>query len=146
MESKKRKNIEELSEELVKRIIKGREIKINSIYGKFIIQTNEVQFYLGLLILLRTLSPDKKLKKYLEGITFGHLIDCFRICAKDHFELSLIISLNEYKKSRDALAHKMYTNKKLTENECKLSIELGEEILAELKSLLEVALAMKNDL
>lgn len=103
----------------------------NSKYGQFIIQTNEVQLLLILLILQRVNLPDKKLSGFLEAGTLGNLINYFRVCARLN-ELPLIKSLELYNQSRNALAHKMYTKKRLTVKECELSIELGAEIITAL--------------
>jgi len=43
--------------------------------------------------------------------------------------------LESYNSSRNALAHEMYTKKKLTEKECELFIESGEKILTKLKEI-----------
>lgn len=132
MENKK--NIENIKKKLVERESNQRDIHRNSKYGKFIIQTNEIQFYLSTLILLRT-TQDKKISKYLEGLTFGNLINCFRICAKNPIELAFADCLDLYNRSRNALAHKMYSQKKLTEIDCETSIKLGEKFLIKLKEM-----------
>lgn len=137
MENKKEKIIEQTIKLAVKGKIEQIRIYRNSKYGQFIIQTNEVQFYLTQLILLRTVLCSKKLRKYLEESTFGSLINCFRVCVKNSSELSLSDDMESYNKSRNALAHKMYTKKKLTEADCESSIKLGEKIIAELKFLLK---------
>lgn len=129
-------NFEKLKTELAKRIIEKQRIHENSKYGEFIIQTNEIQYYLMLLIFIRSFIPDKNLRKYLEEAQFSNLIGCFRIIAKNIFELRLINSLELYKKSRNALAHKMFTNKKLTFKECNLSLGLGTTIKNALYELL----------
>ena len=130
-------NIKHIKELLVKRMIEQTRILRHSKYGQFIIQTNEVQFYLISLIFLRTILPSKKLKQYLERLTLGNLINCFRICVKNSVEASLVDGLEIYNNKRNALAHKMYTNKKLTETDCTLSIKLGEKLLTKLKSLIK---------
>lgn len=123
MKNKIEKNGRKLPESFFKQIIENRYSK----YGQFIIQTNEVQLLLVFLILLKAL-PSRELKYYLERSTLGNLINSFRICANSS-ELCLIRPLEKYNAARNALAHKMYSKKKLTEKECELSIELGEEIL-----------------
>lgn len=118
-------------------MVEQERINENSKYGQFIIQTSEVQLYLGLLIFLRSPISNKKLKKYLERLQMGNLIGCFRICVKNPFESSLVDSLENYKDSRNTLAHKMFSDQKLTPKECKLSIELGDALLEALKKLLK---------
>ena len=137
MKNKEKEDTKYIKELLVKRMIEQTRILRHSKYGQFIIQTNEVQFYLISLIFLRTILPSKKLKQYLERLTLGNLINCFRICVKNSVEASLVDGLEIYNNKRNALAHKMYTNKKLTETDCKLSIKLGEKLLTKLKSLIK---------
>lgn len=125
--------------EQIKNKLKGRKIEEvhihrNSKYGEFIIQTNEVQLRLSALILLRT-TQDEKISKYLEGLTLGNLINCFRICAKNPIELAFADCLDLYNRSRNALAHKMYSKKELTETDCETSIKLGEKFLIKLKEM-----------
>ncbi len=132
---------EKLIKLLAERMAERQRIHENSKYGQLIIQTNEVQFYLPLLILLRSYAPNKKLREYLERLELGNLINCFRFCVKNPVELALVDVLNKYKDSRNALAHKMFTAQKLTVKECELSIELGNELLIELKKMVKVAIA-----
>jgi hypothetical protein len=131
VKNKTSENARKLPESFFKKINESK----NSKYGQFIIQTNEVQFYLIFLIILKTALPSKKLKEYLEECTLGNLIYKFKTCSNEPFELSLIESLKKYNESRNSLAHKMFTREKLTEKECELSVELGEEILISLKFL-----------
>jgi len=141
------KSIGDGKREIVKILIEQERIKYNSKYGKFIIQTNEIQMCLILIIMLKTSSNKRKsIKEYIERHTLGNLIKCFNCCAKNTIELSIIKSLKLYNDSRNALAHRMYTEERLTEKECELSIELGEEILKELKNLLKLFWPMKNNL
>ena len=118
---------------LIEMIVERNRISENAKYGEFIIQTNEVQFYLVVAIVLRIYKPTKKLIDNLYGSTLGKLIFYFRILAKNSTDLVLIDALNRYKDSRDALAHKMFSSKKLTTKECELSIDLGKELLMKLK-------------
>ena len=115
--------------ELVEILTNRERVHQNSKYGELIIQSNEIQFLLMGLILFRSYRMDKDLKKYLEGLTLGSLINIFRVCAKSSFEVVMFGSLVEYNKSRNALAHKMFTKKKLTKKACESSIELGEKLL-----------------
>lgn len=113
----------------VRRMLVAQEdTRKNGMYGKFIIQVNQIQYLLICIIALRAYIPSKKLLAQLEELTLGALIGGFRLCVKSKLELSLVQSLNLYKKSRDALAHRMFTAKELTEKECELAIELGEEL------------------
>lgn len=146
MVNKKENRKRKLPEYFFKQMFENDRVRKNSKYGEFIIQTNEVQKILTILILLRTFKPYKKFKKYLERITLGNLINNFRICVKNSEELLLVKSLELYNESRNALAHKMFTKDELTEKECKLSIELGEEILGGLRDLLRLLLPKKNNL
>lgn len=131
-------NIEENKKKIIERLILNQRKNENSKYGEFIIQTNKVQFYLVLLILTKAIRPNKKLKNNLERLELGHLIGYFRVCAKSSDEVALIQSLEKYKDSRNALAHRMFIkDKKLTIRECELSIQLGEEILKVITQCLE---------
>lgn len=135
MENEKEKSIAQKKRLVIEMILEQEHNLRNSKYGKFIIQTNKVHFYLGLLILSRTVLDNKKLIEYLEGSTLGNLINCFRICARNSIDLSLVDSLELYNSKRNALAHKMYTEKELTETDCESSIKLGEQLLSKLKEL-----------
>ena len=128
---------EEFIKSIIKRMAEQRLAAEHSKYGKFIIQTNEVQFYLNLVILLRTHKLDKKFKDYLSRLELGNLIGCFRVCARNSTEVELVRTLDTYKRARNSLAHKMLTNKKLTIRECELAIELGEELLKELQGIIK---------
>lgn len=116
-------------EKFIKLMVERNRIQENSKYGQFIIQTNEVQFYLTYIIFSRVLVPTKIFIKYLQGLTLGSLINYFRMCLRNSFELGLADSLGEYNKDRNTLAHKMFSNKKLTPKECELSIVLGDKLL-----------------
>lgn len=133
MKSKKEKDLE--FRERVEQMYLHR----NSKYGEFIIQTNSVQFHLVWLIRRRTRSGliSKKLIKYLEGLTLGNLINYFRICAQDSTELSLADDLELYSNKRNKLAHKMYTENKLTITECVSSMRLGKNLLSKLEMLIK---------
>lgn len=134
-------NMDDSTEKLAKQMAEQQAERIliyeNSKYGKFIIQTNEVQFYLIHIILLRSSVPNKKFWTYLEELTLGSLIGCFHVAAKNQPEVILVNQLEKYNKSRNKLAHKMFTDKKLTEEECESSIQVGEKMLANLKRILE---------
>ncbi len=120
----------EIKHKIVKRLVKGKELQTNSKYGEFIIQTNKVQWLLVLQILSRAPNPNDELKKVLEIFTFGPLISAFRICAYATSEEEKIIDLlAKYKGARDALAHKMFTDRRLTPRECITAIKIGNKII-----------------
>jgi len=129
---------EEYFKLFAKRLFERKLILEDSVYGKFIIQTSEVQFYLKWLILLRSYKPNKKLEQCLEKLEIGKLINYFRICAKDNTELALVKYLKEYNARRIKLAHKMFPDKRLTVKNCKSSIKLGEKLLAEFRIILNL--------
>jgi len=124
----------ETKHKIVKRLAKDRDLKTNSKYGRFIVQTNEVQLLLGLQILSRSPNPNDELKRNLERLTLGSLINTFRICAyatpDEERILNLLVKYNE---ARNALAHKMFTDKKLTPRECESIIKKGAQIIQYLK-------------
>lgn len=123
----------ERKHKIVKRLVKQEEIKTNSKYGKFIIQTNKVQWLLGLLILSRSLNPNDKQKKYLEDLTLGVLISTYKLFAYNtSSEDKLIVSLVKYNKARIAVAHKMFTDEKLTPGMCVSATKLGDKIIKDL--------------
>ncbi|MFA6077326.1 MAG: hypothetical protein WC735_04620 [Candidatus Paceibacterota bacterium] len=128
-------DLENLKKEVVRRMVERTIEKENSKYGKFIIQTNEVQLCLVSLIHLRSFYPVESLEEQLERLELGNLITCFRICVKNIPELALVDSLKSYKDKRNKLAHKMFTDKKLTTKECESAIELGNKLIDELKKL-----------
>lgn len=109
---------------------------LHSKYGKFVIQTNYVQSLLVFLVFFRSPIRSKTFKKNLSSLTLGNLISHFRVCAKNiPLEVSILSSLDTYNNSRNALAHKMMTDKALTERECELSIELGAKLTLVLEGL-----------
>lgn len=114
---------------IVKILMESQHMMDNSKYGEFIIQTNEVQFYLVGLVFLRAYKFNEKLLKHLEGLTFGRLIEIFRFCLRTQTESELLEPLKKYNESRNALAHRMFTKGKLTMKECELSLNLGRVIL-----------------
>jgi len=136
MENKEEENIKRIKKLLVERWDKQTRILRDSKYGQFIIQTNEVQIYLYCLILLRAPFIREEFVNRLERATLGNLINYFRICVKNSIEASLVDDLGIYNNKRNALAHKMYTNRKLTETDCESAIKLGEKLLTKLKSLI----------
>jgi len=130
--------VKNVIDKVIRRKINYYHILRNSKYGEFIIQTNEVQYFLILLIRLKINFFNNKLEKYLEELTLGKLMKLFEVFISSQKELSLLKNFVLYNQLRNKLAHKMYTEKKLTEKECELAIKLGENILVELKYLLKL--------
>jgi len=118
-------------------VLKENQIRENGTYGEFILQTNQVQYYLVKLIFLRSFNPNKTFEKDLERLQLGALISYLNVCAQTQLDLDLVTRLNNYKKARDALAHKMFTAEKLTVTECKRAIMQGEEIIKYLTTTLK---------
>lgn len=133
METKEEKNIKHLKKLFVKRFLKKKRILQNSKYGQLVIQANEIQLWLTLLFTLRATTHTKKFFEYLQQLQFGSIINGFKICSNSD-EKSLANDLKSYSKNRNKLAHKMYTEKRLTETECESSIKLGEKLLNDLRS------------
>ena len=135
--------------ELIERIAEGANLRKNAKYGEFIIQANEVHFYLVKLIFLRSFDQGKGFEKILEGAQLGHLIGYLRVCAKTDSDIVLLELISDYKDKRNALAHKMFTNKKLTPQECEKALKLGKRIiqclLSSLKEEIEAPMLKKTD-
>lgn len=129
-------------EKIVEEISEGDRILKNSKYGEFIVQTNYVQFYLAKLIFLRSFERTEDFKNKLERLTMGPLIDYLNVCAETKLDIDLANNLKKYKTRRDALAHKMFTAKKLTPKECENAIRLGNKII----EYLEESLKQKNNM
>jgi|SRR3989344_8626233 len=98
-------------------------------YGALILQANEVQYYLGKLILLRSFSPSKRFEEDLGRLQLGPSISYLNVCAQTKKDLDLISWLTNYKKKRDALAHKMFTAEKLTPKDCEIALRSGKRII-----------------
>jgi hypothetical protein len=113
----------------IEQVLKENSIRDNATYGKFILQTNKVQYYLAKLIFLRSFEPHKSFEKYLERLQLGQLISYMNICARTKLDMDLLSKLTNYKDRRDALAHKMFTSKKLTVSECEQAIKQGDIII-----------------
>ncbi len=113
----------------IEQVLKDNQIRDNATYGKFIIQTNEVQYYLVKLIFLRSFDPSKTFEKYLERLQLGQLISYLNICAQTELDIDLVSKLTNYKDKRDTLAHKMFTSNKLTVKECEQAINQGDAII-----------------
>lgn len=135
--------LEEKKKELARKMVNAKKNFENQKYGEFIIQTNWIQFYLSNLILLRSGILNKDYKDYVEGSTFGKLINLFCACGKKE-EGILMPKLKEYQEKRNKLAHKMHTLKKLTINDCEQAIEEGKKLEKVLDSLLKNELEISN--
>ena len=131
--------MEDWKKKFVERMVEAKKREENGKFGSFIIQSNEVQFYLQLLILIRSGFADKDYEKYLfERSELGGLINLFNASAKkDPGEFALYRLLKKYNKERNRLAHKMYSKRKLTVNECELAINDGKKIISALKHILK---------
>ena len=114
---------------IVEQISERNQIQENSKYGELIVQANDVQYYLIKLILLRSFDPSRKFEEDLERLQLGQLIGYLNVCAQSKLDLDLIGNLKNYKDKRDALAHKMFTAKKLTPSACKNAIKSGDKII-----------------
>ena len=121
----------------IKQALEQDQIKQNSKYGEFIIQTNEVQYYVVVLILSRSFAQSARARKKLERLQLGHLIGYLSVCARNQREAEFIDSLEAYKDARDALAHKMFTDEKLSPSECETAIQLGSELITALKGFIK---------
>ncbi len=89
--------------------------------------------------MLRSGFIDKNYLDLLERATFGTLINLFKACARPTASMhKLLLQLQQYKKDRDKLAHKMFSAEKLTPIECKNAIVLGEDILEKLYDLIKI--------
>ncbi|MCX6759442.1 MAG: hypothetical protein NT012_02675 [Candidatus Nealsonbacteria bacterium] len=125
--------MESAREKLIKLIVAGQKSEENKKFGEFIVQTNKVQFYLSILVVLQSFFPDKKYREYVEGAEFGSVINLFCACGKnEEGTVKFIKRLRKYKKQRNRLAHKMFSAEKLTKKECEQAIIEGEKILKDL--------------
>lgn len=122
--------MDDITKKLVQSMVAAKKRAENQKFGEFIIQTNKIQFYLSQLVILRSSYADKEYMDYIERIQFGPLIALFCACAKrETGETILIPELRKYQEKRNRLAHKMFTAKKLTKEECEKTIIEGEKIL-----------------
>lgn len=124
--------MKEVNQRIVELIIKQKEENQNIKYGEFIIQTNLIQAFLARYIVCTSKYYDKDFSDKISALGLGELILCLKICANVRLQ-SIVKDLDQYNKYRVKLAHKMFTNKKLTENDCEKAIETGEKILKILK-------------
>ncbi|MFA6339227.1 MAG: hypothetical protein WCW87_04215 [Candidatus Paceibacterota bacterium] len=118
-----------LQKRMIEQIDERNEILEKTNYGKLIIQSNNVQYYLSRLIFLRSFNSSKKFEEKLNDLSLGPLIGYLNVCAQTKQDLDLIIRLKNYKDKRDALAHRMLTDEKLTPEDCKKALETGKEII-----------------
>ena len=132
MESSKTKK------DLIKKLMTIAKEQEDAKFGKLIIQTNEVHYYLSCIVLINSALPDKDYEDYLfEASELGALINLFNAASKRLFMAGqLIPKLKKYNKNRNKLAHKMFSNKRLTEKECLGTLTEGEEIIKSLKMLI----------
>ncbi len=126
-------------EKLIETLVQQERLRENSKYGELILQTNEVQFYVSTVVILKCSLPDKSYEDYLyEGAELGTLINLFNASSRDiENSYNIICKLREYNRQRNRLAHKMNSNRRLTFDECKKTIADGEEILKDLKGILK---------
>lgn len=118
-------------------MVRGKKALENQRYGEFIKQTNEVQYMLAYVVLIRSAFIDKKYKDFLiERAELGILIHLFRACIRPTpSTYKLFLRLQKYKKDRDTLAHKMFSVDKLTPQQCNYAIIQGKNILTKLYDL-----------
>lgn len=110
----------------------------NEIFGKFILQTNEVQTTLVIVILLYSSLRDKKYSKSLLERTLGNLIFMFQACMKKTTETKkLLLMLRNYNTSRNEIAHKMYlSEKRFNQKDAEQAMKIGKNILKILEVLI----------
>src|SRR3989338_3016270 len=111
----------------------------NETFGKFILQTNEVQTTLAVAILLYSSLRDKEYNKFLfERAMFGQLIFMFQACIKRIPETQKLLPiLKHYNKSRQKIAHDMHlSEKRFNQNEAEQAMKIGKDILKTLDSLI----------
>ena len=129
-------SLEKLKKELVLRMVKNQQAFQNQKFGEFIIQSNNIQFYLSNLIILRASFPDKEFADKIESGTLGQIINLFCACAqRESGEAYLIPELRKHSKIRNRFAHKIHTPANLTKDELQKAVELGNKIL---KALIEI--------
>lgn len=114
---------------VISQISEGGKIKKNSKYGELIVQANRVQFYLTKLVLLRSLDPSRAFEDELGRLQLGHLIGYLKVCAQTKEDLDLAGQIKTYKDKRDALAHRMFTAKKLTPQASEVAVRSGDKII-----------------
>ena|SRR3989344_2629599 len=112
----------------------------NETFGKFILQTNEVQVTLAIAVFLQSSFPDKKYSEFLfERAELGTLVNMFHACAEKTTEMrGLLSALKEYNKNRIKIAHKMYlSEKRLNQKDADRTIKKGKDILETLDKLIK---------
>lgn len=137
-------NYENFKKRLAKSIIQGQINYENQKYGEFIKQTNEVQTILTVVIIMRSSIPDKSYTDNLYTKELGGLINLFQACApRTPFAYALFLKLKKYQNDRNRLAHKMFSDKKLTPAECDEAISSGEYILDSLYKLAKIKKSLR---
>ncbi len=128
-----------ITEKLIEKYAEQQVIHENSKYGELIIQTNDVQFHLSTIVIMKSGFPDDDFQDYIyNSAELGTLINLFNACSKDLLVTEhLVPKLRQYNKRRNQLAHKMKSNKRLTLMECGKTIKEGDEILGTLKLIIE---------
>ena len=133
---------DKIKRRMAESMVRGRKNMENAKYGEFVIQTNEVQYFLALAVLMRSSFVDNEYKNWLfDRAELGTLIGLFRVCARLTPSMyALFMQLQQYKKDRNRLAHKMFLSKtRLTPAECEKAIALGQEILKKLYALAKIS-------
>ncbi|MES2409613.1 MAG: hypothetical protein V4509_04945 [Patescibacteria group bacterium] len=121
---------EKFKKEFIKTKIRNQRALESQKFGDFILQSNNIQFYLSQLVILRASFPDKEYVEKIESGTLGQIINLFCACCKTETgEHTLIPKLRSHNKIRNKFAHKVLITTIPTNNELKKSIELGNDIL-----------------
>lgn len=128
-----------IEKEFVNKLVEMAKTDEHKKYGKLILQTNEVHWYLGMIIVVRSGAPDDDYQDYVyTGAELGMLINLFNASSKGLLVAGHLISeLKKYNRQRNRLAHKMFSTKKLTLTECEKTIQEGEKIVEMLKVVLK---------
>lgn len=121
---------EKIKEKLIQAMVRNQQAKESQKFGEFIIQSNNIQFYLSNLVILRSSYPDKEYIEKIESGTLGQIINLFCACAKKETgEFILIPKLRKYNKIRNKFAHKIHSPAKLTKDELQNAVSIGNDIL-----------------
>lgn len=133
-------SLDKLKRRMVASTVRAKKNLENQKYGEFIVQTNKVQVLLALAVLRRSSLPDKPYIEYLfERAEFGVLIGLFQTSAPKTFaSYKLLLALKRYNEIRRRLAHKMYSPKRLTPEDCTSAILEGEAILMVLRRIAKI--------
>jgi len=112
----------------------------NETFGKFILQTNEVQTTLAIVIFLYSLQKNKKYGKSLfKRRTLGTLIAMFKNCIKKTTKTrELLLVLKDYNRQRRIIAHEMYlSEKRFNQKDAEQAMKTGKNILKALDILIK---------